>query len=60
MNPPCQVHYPDGARAKANAGAPSCLIAYGSSDAEVLRTCGLPGAFYGPALMVDKVEYDGY
>lgn len=38
-------HYPDGRRAEANAGGPSCLIAYGHSDADVLSTCGLPGAF---------------
>jgi hypothetical protein len=36
-------HRPDGSRAEANAGAPSCLAAYGASDAAVLRTCGLPG-----------------
>ena len=27
---------PDGSRAKANAGAPSCLVAYGDDDAEAL------------------------
>lgn len=37
-------HYPDGKRAEANAGGPSCLVAYGQSDAEVLASCGLPGA----------------
>ena len=37
-------HRPDGGRAAANAGAPSCLVAYGASDAERLRTCGLAGA----------------
>jgi len=36
---------PDGTPAAANAGAPSCLVAYGSTDAAVLSTCGLPGAF---------------
>jgi hypothetical protein len=45
-------HYPDGRRALANAGAPSCLIAYGAANAEVLRTCGLPGAYFPSALMV--------
>mgnify|MGYP007031251358 CR=1 FL=1 len=45
-------HYPDGRRAVANAGAPSCLIAYGESDAAVLRSCGLHGAFFGKASMV--------
>ena len=35
----------NGQRAKANAGAPSCLVAYGEGDAELLRTCGLAGRF---------------
>lgn len=30
-------------RAKANAGAPSCLVAYGEHDTSKLETCGLPG-----------------
>lgn len=38
-------HRPDGTRAAANAGAPSCLIAYGSNDAEVLNECGIAGRF---------------
>lgn len=37
-------HYPDGRRADANAGGPSCLIAYSRADAERLATCGLAGA----------------
>lgn len=37
-------HYPDGTRAKANSGGPSCLIAYGVRDAMILETCGLAGA----------------
>lgn len=36
-------HYPDGAAAEANAGAPSVLVAYGAHDAEVLRRCSIPG-----------------
>lgn len=28
-----------------NAGAPSCLIAYGNEDAEILRSCGIAGKF---------------
>jgi len=41
-------HYPDGRRADANSGGPSCLIAYGDEDAAKLRECALPGAFaYG-------------
>ena len=38
-------HYVDGARAAANGGAPSVLIAYGEKDAEILRASGLAGAF---------------
>jgi len=38
-------HRPDGVRAKANAGAPSCLIAYGQRDAEILAGSGLSGTF---------------
>lgn len=34
-----------GVTAKANAGAPSCLVAYGRSDADTLRISGLPGHF---------------
>lgn len=32
-----------GAKAVANSGAPSCLIAYGQADAEALYESGLPG-----------------
>lgn len=38
-------HHRSGRRAAANSGAPSCLIAYGESDATSLATSGLPGAF---------------
>lgn len=38
-------HYVDGTRAKANSGAPSALISYGNSDAEILKKCGLRGKF---------------
>ena len=36
-------HHVDGTRAAANAGAPSCLVAYGKTNAETLGRCGLPG-----------------
>ncbi len=36
-------HYVDGSRAKANAGAPSCLVAYGVENAECLCASRLPG-----------------
>lgn len=38
-------HHVDGSRAAANAGAPSVLVAYGEHNAEVLRSCSIPGAF---------------
>jgi hypothetical protein len=38
-------HHPDGTRAKANAGAPSCLVAYGARDAEILSNTSLDGTF---------------
>jgi len=43
-------HRPDGTRAKANAGAPSCLVAYGARDDERLRTSDLPGTYVVPWL----------
>lgn len=36
---------PDGVPAAHNGGAPSCLVAYGTRDAEILAKCGLPGKF---------------
>jgi hypothetical protein len=38
-------HYPDGTQAKANAGAPSVLVAYGDRMAMRLRTTGLAGHY---------------
>ena len=38
-------HYPDGTRAKGNAGGPSVLVAYGEYDAGILALCGIPGFF---------------
>lgn len=38
-------HHADGTRAKANAGAPSCLVAYGQLDAYRLRNSGLTGTY---------------
>lgn len=34
-------HHVDGTRAAANAGAPSCLVAYGKLNANALADCGL-------------------
>jgi hypothetical protein len=42
-----------GARAKANAGGPSVLIAYGAANAERLRTCGIEGRFVPLGLRPD-------
>jgi hypothetical protein len=39
-------HRPNGKRARANAGAPSMLVAYGSDDADRLARCRLPGAYH--------------
>lgn len=36
-------HHVDGTRAAANAGAPSCLVAYGSRNVSSLRFSGLKG-----------------
>lgn len=36
-------HYVDGTRAKANAGAPSCLVAYGEENVEALERSGIKG-----------------
>ncbi|WP_309138993.1 DNA N-6-adenine-methyltransferase [Nocardia cyriacigeorgica] len=36
-------HLPDGSRAHGNAGAPSCLVAYGGDDAMLLRSSDLEG-----------------
>jgi hypothetical protein len=44
----------EGVRASANAGAPSVLIAYGSRNAEVLRNCGLAGAFVDCVQMTER------
>lgn len=38
-------HHADGTRAKANAGAPSCLIAYGDADALALQRSGINGTY---------------
>lgn len=38
-------HYPDGTRAPANSGAPSCLVAYGADAAQTLATTTLPGTY---------------
>ena len=38
-------HHADGTRAPANAGAPSCLVAYGHLDAAMLANSGIEGTF---------------
>lgn len=38
-------HFPDGARAPGNSGAPSVLCAYGADDADVLHSSGIDGQF---------------
>lgn len=51
-------HNQDGVRAKANAGAPSCLVAYGASDAAALRESGLAGTVVNldSALIRERVQ----
>lgn len=38
-------HHVCGRRARANAGAPSVLVAYGNNNAATLKDCGIPGRF---------------
>lgn len=38
-------HRPNGEVAKANAGAPSVLVAYGENNSEILKNCGIKGKF---------------
>lgn len=38
-------HYADGKRASANAGAPSCLVAFGTDDADRLAKSNIKGTF---------------
>ena len=38
-------YHADGNRARGSAGGPSVLLAYGAENAEILRTCPLPGAY---------------
>lgn len=38
----CKV---DGSEGKSAAGAPSCLIAYGGGNSQILKTCTLPGRY---------------
>lgn len=38
-------HHVDGSKAKANAGAPSVLIAYGIENAKTLKNCNIKGKF---------------
>lgn len=40
-----RFHLPDGTPAVGNAGAPSCLAAYGRNDAELLARASLTGTF---------------
>jgi hypothetical protein len=40
-------HHATGEVAKANSGAPSVLVAYGSANADCLQNCGIRGAWVG-------------
>jgi hypothetical protein len=39
-------HFTDGKRAKANAGAPSMLVAYGAGNAKALASSGIEGKLF--------------
>lgn len=45
-------HHVDGTRAPANAGAPSCLVAYGMDNVRSLMTSGIAGRFVGATVQV--------
>ena len=47
-------HHVDGRRAKANSGAPSCLVAYGYENRSALKSSGIPGKFI--CLLGDRRE----
>lgn len=52
-------HYVDGSKAKANSGAPSVLIAYGENNKEILKNCGILGAYLDlnrEMLLINKKE----
>lgn len=40
-----RFYKPNGTIGSSNSGGPSVLVAYGDSDAEILRNCRLPGRF---------------
>lgn len=46
-----------GAKGKANAGAPSCLVAYGDADAQALLESQIPGRFVRLATTIDTETY---
>lgn len=48
-------HHVTGERAKANAGAPSCLVAYGADAARRLANCGIPGRLVQDTTPVEHV-----
>lgn len=50
-------HHADGARAKANAGAPSCLVAYGQENVAAIERSGLKGKLV--QLKVNQSTEDG-
>jgi len=48
-------YLPDGKRAKSGT-APSALIAFGEANVDCLRTCGLAGAFFGRAQIIEGIK----
>lgn len=49
-------HYPDGKRAEANSGGPSCLIAYGRDAAERVAKSGIAGALITATTVIKRAR----
>lgn len=55
-------HKEDGTRARANAGAPSVLIAYGENNAKILQNSKIPGKFIrlvSDSPLMETIEHNG-
>lgn len=50
-------HHKDGTRAKANSGAPSVLVGYGSEADKRLKKCGIQGTFIALNPANDNIRY---
>lgn len=52
-------HHQDGQRAKGNAGAPSCLMAWGERNVDALKTCGLKGVLWQKPTPIEALVGNG-